>query len=195
MGGALRSSPYTEEAAYSTAHITELSIDNTSSARASIHGLCKINFSMEKLSDANLAKDAKCWRGMFQNPVIVQGYPIPRRPEADTGLEVPLELVAALTNCRKIVKFSGITFIKGFAAMLAAVRVVGGVIYWHLYYNPKGEYVSYEDCRVPRPSQPQSGAQGPAMDTLERSRHIVGWSDNVRNFAGLFISTPFLALC
>ncbi|UNI19547.1 hypothetical protein JDV02_005727 [Purpureocillium takamizusanense] len=68
--------------------------------------------------------------------------------------------------------------------MLAFVRVVGDVIFWHLCYNAKGEYISYEDHRVPRLSQLHAETKHLAMDTLERSRHIVGWSDDVRNFAG-----------
>ncbi len=62
-------------------------------------------------------------------------------------------MVAALTNCQRVVNFADMTFVKGFAAMLAAVRVVGDIVIWHLCYNPKGEYISYEDGRVP-PQRP-----------------------------------------
>ncbi|KAI2606644.1 hypothetical protein GGR54DRAFT_652332 [Hypoxylon sp. NC1633] len=184
MGAALRSSPHSTEAAYSCGYIAQLNITSVKGAPNNLHGHCRIEFSTEILVDDNLARNGKCWRGMFRNPVIATGYPIPRRSEADTGLEIPLEMVAALTNCKRVMGFAGVTFLKGFAAMLAAVRVVGNLVFWHLCYNPKGEYISYEDNRVSRSFHSNHYPQGLTLDLLERGRHIVGWSNDVRNFAG-----------
>lgn len=184
IGAALRSSPADEEAAYSTPHIAKLNMDsNAHPSRDGVtttRGLCNIEFEMEMLRDADLATVGKCWRGMFGNPVIVRGYPIPRRIEPDTGLEVPLDMIAALTGCQQAVNFNSITYLKGFAAMLAAVRIAGDVVFWHLCYNPDGEYISYVDSRVSRSGDHRT------LDiaALEGNRHIVGWSDNVRNFVG-----------
>jgi hypothetical protein len=118
---------------------------------------------------------------MFGNPVVVRGFPIPRRADADTGLEVPLDMVAGLTNCRRVVNFAGMTFIKGFAAMLTAVKVIGDMMYWHLCYNADGSYMSYGDFDVSSCSEPHTLS----LDSISGSRHIVGWSDNVRNYAGM----------
>ncbi len=144
IGAALRSSPHAAEAAYITAHVAEVTLENSSTPH-NIHGRCRINFRMESAKDADLSTNGTCWRGMFRNPVIVRGYPILYRSLADTGLEMPLGMVSALTNCRRLVKFAGMTFIKGFAARLVAVRAVDDVIFWHLDYDPKGQYLSYED--------------------------------------------------
>lgn len=183
MGAALRSAPDGENAAYSTAHIADLTIDSTEPTGGShISGHCRIEFALEVVQDTHLADTGRCWRGMFRNPVIVKGYPIPCRADVDTGLEVPLDMVAALTNCQRVVNFAGVTFIKGFAAMLTAVKVVGDVVLWHLVYNPTGTYISYEDSRVPWDSNPQKVS----VEVLEKSRHIVGWTDHVRNYAGKF---------
>ena len=192
IGAALRSSPSDEDAAYCTPHITALRIDKAISAgqAAATSGNCRIGFKLEIVHDNELAKAGKCWRGMFGNPVIVRGYPIPCRPEADTGLEISLDLVSGLTNCQRIVNFAGMTFIKGFAAMLAAVRTIGDVVFWHLCYNPGGEYISYEDVRMQRNL---SQTQHLSIDVLQRSRHIVGWSDSVKNYAGREISFFYLS--
>lgn len=187
VGAALRSSPYDKEAAYSTAFVSRTSIDYDSPA--SVSGVCEIRFNLERLQDEDLATNGNCWRGMFRNPVIVRGYPIPRRPDAgvDTGLEIPLEIVVALTGCEKLTKFGDMAFLKGFAAMLAAVRIVGDIVFWHLCYNAKGEYISYEDGRIPRLSGSQScSAARLTIGAMKQSRHIVGWSDNIRNFAGSY---------
>lgn len=178
---------------YCTAHVAKLDIQTAS--QGNVDGSCHIEFRTERFGDEDLSREGNCWRGMFRNPVIVRGYPILRRPMADTGvdmvdagLEIPLEMVAALTNCRRVVRFADTTFVKGFAAMLAAVRIVGNVVFWHLCYNPRGEYVSYEDHRVRR------GLQELSMHVLEKSRHIVGWSDNIRNCAGSSVFAPLLRL-
>lgn len=118
--------------------------------------------------------------------MIVTGFPIPRRPETNTGLEAPLDMMAALTNARRVVNFSGLTFVKGFSAMLAAVRVVGNVVLWHLFFNPDRDYISYEDPRVPRLSQAQNCPSGITVGAIERGRHIVGWCDTIKNYAGQF---------
>jgi hypothetical protein len=192
IGAALRSSPAEVDAAYSTAHVADLVCSTSATQNADriiTFGHCTIEFQTEILRDADLAKAGTCWRGLFGNPVIVRGYPIPCRAEADTGLEIPLDMIAALTNCQRVVNFASTTTLKGFAAMLAAVRVVGDVVFWHLCYNPGGEYISYEDNRVSRGNEPRNLS----IDALERARHIVGWSDNIRNHAGkIALITPFL---
>lgn len=131
MGAAVHSSPSDYQAAYVSARILDLGVSGTSASR-NVHtttSSCRIEFDTELLHDAELAESGKCWRDMFGNPVIVRGFPIPRRADADRGLEVPLDIVAGLTNCRRVVNFAGTTFIKGFAAMLAAVKVVGETAY------------------------------------------------------------------
>lgn len=142
---------------------------------------CRIEFESEPVHHKDILKSAgECWRGMFGNPAIVTGFPIPRQAcsDDDTGLEIPLDMIAALTSCCQVVNFAGMTYLKGFAAMLAAV---GNVVFWHLCYNADGEYISYEDRRVTRTYEHHSLS----IDALEGSRHIVGWTDNVRNFVGM----------
>jgi len=186
IAAALRCSSSPDEAAYSSPYIAELRIENMSDPEGiPTVGKCKIGFNMHVIHDSELAQAGKCWRGMFGNPVIVTGYPIPCRPEAGTGLEISLSLMAGLTSCQRVVNFASTTFIKGFAAMFTVVRVVGDIVVWHLCYNPEGEYISYEDARSQRSHQTEPLSLG----RLQRSRHIVGWSDNVKNYTGRDISS------
>ena len=189
IGAALRSSPSDDEAAHVSARVLDLSLSGTSASGNvdTTTASCRIEFDTELLHDSEIASAGKCWRGMFGNPVVVRGFPIPRRADADTGLEVPLDMVAGLTNCRRVVNFAGVTFIKGFAAMLTAVKVVGNMVYWHLCYNADGGYMSYGDFDVSSCSEPHTLS----LDSISRSRHIVGWSDNVRNYAGMMTDPNF----
>ena len=145
---------------------------------------------METVAAADLPENGSCWRGMFRNPVIVTGYPIPRRSEAEAGLEIPLDMVATLTNCRRLVKFNHTVFLKGFAAVLVAVRVVGDLVLWHLRYNPNGDYIACTDHGLAHQPPLQGSAEALTIDTMEKSRHIVGWTDKVMNFAGLSSGSP-----
>ncbi|KAK3339826.1 hypothetical protein B0T25DRAFT_466620 [Lasiosphaeria hispida] len=168
IGAALRSSPSDDQAAYVSARILDLRLSGTS-VFGNVHttsGSCRIEFDTELLHDAELAVAGKCWRGMFGNPVIVRGFPIPRRADTDTGLEVPLDMVARLTNCQRVVNFAGTTFIKGFAAMLTAVKVVGDTVYWHLSYNADGSYISYAEWEA----SGSFASQTLSMDSIARSR-------------------------
>lgn len=180
VGAALRSSPLAPSGAYSVAHLHVLEMfEEFVTARASIHGRCEIKFRMERLSEADVAhQPGSCWRDMFQEPVIVTGYPILRRPMEEAGLETSLQIVAALTNCRRVTNIAGKAFLKGVSAMLAAVRVVDGVLLWHFLGNPEGGSISYEDPRLP------ADCQAVTTDDVGLCRHIVGWTDSVRNFAG-----------
>ncbi|KAK4205949.1 hypothetical protein QBC37DRAFT_237583, partial [Rhypophila decipiens] len=92
-------------------------------------------------------KPGRCWHGLFRNPVVVTGFPIPRRQSVeDTGLEIPLYMAARLTDSLRLYDFHGRLFLKGFLAMLVAMGVIGDTVLWHLYYNPAGDRISYLDA-------------------------------------------------
>ena len=101
IGAALRSSPSDSKAAYISARVIDLNLSGTSISGNidTTTASCRIEFNTDLLHDTELASAGKCWRGMFGDPVIVRGFPIPRRADANTGLEVPLDMVAGLTNC------------------------------------------------------------------------------------------------
>jgi hypothetical protein len=145
---------------------------------------CRIDVVLEN-ADANQPGDEKsrCWYNLFWNPVIVKGYPIPRRVHANTGLEISLELMAALTCARRITTWDGRPFIKGHSSMLIPTRDDGDVLLWHLFYNGNGEFISYEDPRVRQAQTELGGAKLRPADLVNR-RHVVGWATSVRNCTG-----------
>lgn len=114
--------------------------------------------------------------------MIVAGYPILRRLDTNTGLQISLPVAAALLNAKRVVQFAGITFIKGFSAMLAATKIIGDTVFWHLIYDPEGSYLSFEDPRAPRGD---ANTDMPSLDILSQKHHVVGWCENVLNYAGV----------
>ena len=137
------------------------------------------NFEIESFNGRS--GTGSCWRKLFRRPVVVKGYPIPRRSEVDTGLEVSLDIMVGLTNARRIVDFYGATFLKGFSALLIVTKLVGDVVRWHLFFNEDGHYISYSDPQVPRH---QNSLRHLSSYALESSRHILGWCETIKNCSG-----------
>ncbi|KAH8906918.1 hypothetical protein BR93DRAFT_927743 [Coniochaeta sp. PMI_546] len=125
------------------------------------------------------ARNGKCWQKLFRNPVVVWGYPIPRRQEVitGTGLEIPLDMLVALTDASGLSEFDGRLFIKGYSAMLIPTRQVDDLILWHLLYNEDGARISYTDCRLAALDHIQTTA-------VKQARHILGWVTHARNNTG-----------
>ncbi|KAK4448373.1 hypothetical protein QBC34DRAFT_327770 [Podospora aff. communis PSN243] len=138
---------------------------------------CTIELDMtisQKLRD----NPGNCWHGMFRNPVVVRGFPIPRRPRARTDLEIPLDMAAHLADARRLHDFMGRFYLKGFSAMLAVVEVVGDVVLWHLHYSPAGRRISYLEAD----GNPQVGTVN--ANILKASRHVIGWCSHASYLAG-----------
>ena len=143
--------------------------------------VCCIGFRLAE-APADFSGQGSCWRALFRNPVMVDGYPIPRNPTPGSGAQVPLDISGALINSDRFVKWAGTTFIKGFSAILVATKVVGETILWHLVHNEDGSYISHTDPRVPR--WPES-ADPFVLESMAHFRHVVGWCDKIISHAGM----------
>ncbi|KAM7204463.1 hypothetical protein V8F20_003579 [Naviculisporaceae sp. PSN 640] len=126
------------------------------------------------------SENGTCWLSMFRNPVVVAGYPIPRRPVGAQGLEMTPSIMTALIKSRRVVDFRGSTFLKGFSSMLAVTKVMGDVVLWHHFFDPNGDYMACSDPRV-QLSEPRTTV---SLGVIQESRHIVGWCELLRTFVG-----------
>jgi hypothetical protein len=126
----------------------------------------------------------RCWTGLFGNPALVDGYRIPRRDEADTGMEVPLNIMAQLVNSRRVNVFGGRILIKGYSTILVPTRKTADHIFWHSVSNEdfdfEQDYISYSDPRLALKLYPPNLT----LSDLETSRHVLGWCGEVKNCAG-----------
>ena len=128
----------------------------------------EIKFKFESPEENALNINGQCWYGMFSSAVVAHGFPIPARMEEDTGLEMPLNLMAELVNSRQVDVFYSKIFIKGFSAMLVPTHRCEDVLNWHFIYNTQPEQrISYLDCRATHVDV--------TISELERMRHVVGW--------------------
>jgi hypothetical protein len=179
LGSALRSSPYDNGISYCTPSISPIysalqPLDMTSSWPEII---CKINFTVQKEEVQYDPDNGQCWHNMFRNPVVVRGYPILRRSEQNTGLEIPLNMMARLAQTKLANIFNGKLFIKGFSIMLIPTKHARDLVIWHLLYNKYGNRISYLENTVPH-------AENVSIFDLEKNRHILGWCSEVKTYAG-----------
>ncbi|KAK8064089.1 hypothetical protein PG996_008741 [Apiospora saccharicola] len=129
-------------------------------------GVCRIGVTFLPHDYEELDPSTRCWLRIFRNPVIVNGYPIPRRSQAGSGLEVSLQILISLANAKYMVAFNRRT--QPFTG---------------IYHNSDLSYISYEDPSVPRIRENESSLALNDERVL-RSRHILGWCRNVSNFTG-----------
>lgn len=175
LGAALRSSLYEHGVAYCTPSISDIYIYDAPHPWP--EGICKIDFNFDKREERLEPSNGQCWRHLFRNPVVVKGYPIPRRSMYDTGLEIPLNIMARLAQTRHINTFDNKIFIKGFSTMLVLTKHNEELLIWHLLYNKDGDRISYLDNHVIH-------AEKISISDLESSRHVLGWCSEVRYYAG-----------
>ncbi|KAH7022527.1 hypothetical protein EDB80DRAFT_694949 [Ilyonectria destructans] len=142
--------------------------------------ICTIRFAMEEISaDTKPPAAGQCWHELFQNPVVVRGYPIPRRTQYDSGLEIPLNVMSGLTKCPRINRFLGSHFLKGFSTALVPMKRLSEAILWHLYYSPDGSRLPYPDLDAMDLDHVDT-----SLKDLTTTRHIVGWCSEAKFYAG-----------
>ncbi|KAH6873464.1 hypothetical protein B0T10DRAFT_466249 [Thelonectria olida] len=153
---------------YANKVVTECTpfVDDIGPVEDALH--CRIKFDFQPCQEQFGAINGQCWHDMFHSAVIVRGFPILRRPETNTGLEMPSDLMTLLTRTRYVDEFGLGMFIKGFSTMLIPIKRSDGMIYWHLLFNKNPEErISYLDCRLEHAAVQKAD--------LETSRHVLGW--------------------
>ena len=110
-----------------------------------------------------------CWYNMLASPMIVLGYPIARKTEEETGLEISMALIEVLLQDAQMCVLDDRIYIKSFAAMLVLTKRNKELLMWHYYYKEDGSYIDFLEA---------DAEQTELIDYHEvgRYRHIVGWS-------------------
>ncbi|KAJ8113914.1 hypothetical protein ONZ43_g5031 [Nemania bipapillata] len=182
LGAALRTSPRRSGLVYCTPIITN-SLQNGNSSQEPglqpplVEITFEIRFKIEKVRQPLISANGQCWHDIFRNPVVVKGYPIPQRIEWNTGLEIPLNVMAGLAGTQRLDRFNEKVYIKGFSTMLIPTRRNEDIICWHLIYNKDGCRISYLDDHVDQ-------EQHIGHLDLESFRHVLGWCSEATFYAG-----------
>ncbi|KAH6871521.1 hypothetical protein B0T10DRAFT_260746 [Thelonectria olida] len=136
------------------------------------------------LADTGKPDSNQCWKKLFNNMTIARGFPIPSRPSATPGLEIPLDIAADIIGEKRAVPFKARLLIKSFSTMLYPTKVdfEDGTISWHLLENDDGSRISYADPRVGNGFR--DGVDRLRYKDLETAQNIIGWCSSVENVTG-----------
>ncbi|KIL85182.1 hypothetical protein FAVG1_11611 [Fusarium avenaceum] len=184
LASALRASPVVQGTLACTPHIGDfqMTIEDEGTQKLMVVGSCNLTFDLEPAQTSN-PTSGSCWGGLCCNAMLVHGYPIARRSEPNTGLEMSLGNMATIVGSNQIVHWNGRVIMKGFSMLLIATLAATDIIVWHLLVSEKaGERISYIDPRLDtlgiEPSKEIS------LRMLEPSRHVIGWCSKVTDFCG-----------
>lgn len=184
LASALRSSPISQGVVACSPRVEdlELSTEEEGTPMPMVIGSCRISFDFQEaeICDANRGF---CWGPLFCNPILVSGYPIPRRPERNTGLEMSINTMSYLIRSQQVVQWGERILMKGYASLLVATLATSSIIVWHLLVSSKsGERISYVDPRLD--TLDVRTPKNLSLRMLEGARHIVGWCTSATDFCG-----------
>lgn len=134
-------------------------------------------------------KKPECWKTMLRLAIVASGYPIPKRPKPETGLEVNLEDLGQLFMLgfegNRFETFEKPLFVapkqldkdRFQARMLLATEVDSGFVYWHceaakVFPSIADLETFYNEIRID------------ASAIKINSRHFLGWSNEAGIRAG-----------
>ncbi|KAL7954533.1 hypothetical protein V8C34DRAFT_294153 [Trichoderma compactum] len=141
--------------------------------------VCRMNVAPDEIRVNLPGSNGQCWQQIFNNPVVVTGYPIKPRTDliAGVGLELPFDMMTTLADARYLTTFEDRTLVKGFSTALIPTAIHGSIILWHLLVNESGARISYRDPRIEQGILIEPG-------NLKGARHILGWCMNAQNNIG-----------
>jgi hypothetical protein len=110
---------------------------------------------------------------MFASLILVGGFPILSKPEAEPGLEMSLDMLAGMVDASQVLGIQGKVFLKGFSTMLVGVRRLNGLLVWHFLFDEDGNKISSLGM-----------ALGQACDMSIDQIDVVGGSSKSSYYAG-----------
>ena len=97
--------------------------------------------------------DQSCWFPLFKNPVIAHGFPTAPRNNSEVGLEIPLDIMAALGGARHVVDFEGGLVLKGWSTLLVPMERHEDSVQWHLICARGEDRIPYREASVQCPNR------------------------------------------
>ncbi|CAI7622322.1 unnamed protein product [Penicillium manginii] len=177
--------------AFITAALRSAPGDSVASVIPTIHSSAKTKDQKYRFrfhaqhSDGLLQSIGQCWQDLFRNPVVVLGFPVRRRqPDQGPGLDISLVTLTALVGTRRIAVFCGKVFLQGFCTILVPTKYAGDTVHWHVLFNEDGSRIPFTDTRVREIIKEFDLSKHLTLSGIETARHIVGWCERVRNYAG-----------
>jgi len=184
LGAALRASDTEEDLSICSPSVDVLRLNQSTIDSPKLS--CYLSFKTHKvMPDPKAASAGQCWHKLFRNPVVVQGYPIPRRSQYNSGLEIPVNMMSRLADSPRLHQYMGKHLLKGFSTAVFPTATLDDdeALLWHFHCSDDGSRLPYPDLEVNK-------CVDIAPDELASRRHILGWCTENKLCAGKRIALP-----
>ena len=122
-----------------------------------------------------------CWHSLIGDSVVATGFPIPERSYNNKGLQVPIEIMAALGGVSIAVDVRSGFYLKGEAVAFIPVERKDDRVQWHLV-DRGGKPLDYEYLEKQKfKPLTLSELDGEAINSTTA---FLGWTPHVMNLAG-----------
>ena len=128
-----------------------------------------VHFRTEDLSK----EEQSCWVPLFANPAIARGFPVPERKNAEQGLEISLEMMAALGGARHLTEYNGGLVLKGYSTLFVPVECHEDSVQWHFIQGSDGKHMPYRELR--ERSLDRVPLASVNAETVKNKRNFLGW--------------------
>ncbi|KAI0538673.1 hypothetical protein GGR58DRAFT_501024 [Xylaria digitata] len=130
-------------------------------------GSCRftIDYEIKKFDDD---EPKPCWHLLLGDFVVATGFPIPERRYDDRGLQIPVEVMAALMGVFVAVNTGSGFMLRDDRMSLIPVDYSHGRVQWHLAKN----------------NESQQGMIQLGEDEIHKSIGFLGWTPEVVNYQG-----------
>lgn len=117
--------------------------------------------------------DQSCWFPLFQNAVIAHRFSTTPRNEYEVGLEIPLDMMAALGGARHVVDFEGGLVLKGYSTLFVPIKRHEDSVQWHLICARGEDRISYNEASARCPNR--ALLEEVNHEGLKTTRAFLGW--------------------
>ncbi|CZR54526.1 uncharacterized protein PAC_04410 [Phialocephala subalpina] len=132
------------------------------------NGVFDITFHQSPLNE----NEASCWFSLFTSSVMAKDFPIAARGQ-EVGLEIPIEMMAALTGVRHAVEYEGGILLKGYSSAFVPVKRYKDSIQWHYIENAEEVRLPYWAVEARCPGRAMLDEMN--MESVKNTRAFVGW--------------------
>lgn len=127
------------------------------------------------------SQTGSCWNSVVGSASVASGFPIPSRSNNEKGLEIPLEIMAALGGVPLVTKYKGGYLLKSRTIAFIPVERIGSSVQWHLVEKMPGR-LEYEDIAELCPFRLLTNVFN-EQDLLS-TRAFLGWCPEATNNLG-----------
>lgn len=148
-----------------------------------IHGNDEPTFQIHVEVEEPASSEQKgCWNILAGSSVLVTGFPIPERENAERGLESHLGILSSLLGIRQAVTYRGGYILKGRYHALVPVNKTGASVQWHLV-DSSPKKLKWTDVDKACPKR-VLGTEYKDLKALQSAKTFLGWCPIVKSLLG-----------